>query len=159
MAAKLQQRKIDWFLEKYGESHQNATNKFIHWICVPAIMFSLFGLLYSIPFFTERGLYANWSAIVLVLALLYYLSLSLPMFFGFIFIGSAMVLGNHALAGVVGDNLAYVSLGIFVVAWIGQFIGHKIEGKKPSFFEDLQFLLIGPAWLLHFIFKKLGISY
>ena len=51
------------------------------------------------------------------------------------------------------------SLIIFVIAWIGQFIGHKIEGKKPSFFEDIQFLLIGPAWLLSFIYNKLGIKY
>jgi uncharacterized membrane protein YGL010W len=48
---------------------------------------------------------------------------------------------------------------IFVVAWIGQFYGHKVEGKKPSFLKDIQFLLIGPAWLMHFIYRKLGIPY
>jgi uncharacterized membrane protein YGL010W len=42
---------------------------------------------------------------------------------------------------------------------VGQFIGHKIEGKKPSFFKDILFLLIGPLWLLSFIYKKVGISY
>lgn len=154
-------RRIDWFLEKYAESHQNLTNKLIHWVCVPAIMFSLFGLIYSIPFpfAAEKTLFLNWAAVVMALALVYYLLLSLPMFIGFIFIGSAIVAGNHALAQAVGDNLVYVSIGIFVIAWIGQFIGHKIEGKKPSFFEDLQFLLIGPAWLLHFIYKKVGIKY
>jgi uncharacterized membrane protein YGL010W len=47
----------------------------------------------------------------------------------------------------------------FVLAWIGQFIGHKIEGKKPSFFKDVAFLLIGPAWLMSFIYKKLGQRY
>jgi len=73
-----------------------------------------------------------------------------------------LVWGNNALYQALGEDagqLALVSLGIFVIAWIGQFIGHKIEGKKPSFLEDLQFLLIGPAWLLHFIYKKLGIVY
>ena len=50
-------------------------------------------------------------------------------------------------------------MAIFVLAWIGQFIGHKIEGEKPSFFEDLQFLLIGPDWLLGAIYQKLGIRY
>ena len=55
--------------------------------------------------------------------------------------------------------VVFLSLMIFIVAWIGQFIGHKIEGKKPSFFQDLQFLLIGPAWLLSFIYDKLGIKY
>jgi uncharacterized membrane protein YGL010W len=56
-------------------------------------------------------------------------------------------------------NLAYISLGIFVIAWIVQFYGHKIEGKKPSFLKDVQFLMIGPAWLMHFIYKKIGIGY
>jgi uncharacterized membrane protein YGL010W len=72
-----------------------------------------------------------------------------------------MLWGNHQLAQSLGSiqNMVFASLGIFFVAWVGQFIGHKIEGKKPSFLEDLQFLLIGPAWLLHFIFKRLGVRY
>ena len=154
--------KIDWYLDKYGESHQNATNKLIHWVCVPAIMFSLFGLLYSIPFFVPRDLFTNWAAIVLAAALIYYLRLSLSMFVGFVMIGGLMLFGNHFIFEAVGRNagqLALISLGIFAAAWVGQFIGHKIEGKKPSFLEDVQFLLIGPAWLLHFIYKKVGISY
>ncbi|GIV32043.1 MAG: hypothetical protein KatS3mg030_345 [Saprospiraceae bacterium] len=155
-------RAIDTLLSKYGESHQNRTNKLIHWVCVPSIMFSLFGLLYAIPFPAERSLLTNWGTVVLVLALLYYLRLSLPMFLGFVLIGGAMLWGVDTLyAGVGGDagRLATMSLLIFVLAWIGQFIGHKIEGKKPSFFEDLQFLLIGPAWLLHFIYRRVGIPY
>ncbi|MEM8907309.1 MAG: Mpo1-like protein [Bacteroidota bacterium] len=153
---------INWYLNKYGESHQNATNKLIHWICVPAILFSLIGLLYAIPFPVERGLLTNWAAVFLAFALLYYLRLSFTMFVGFIFISAFLLWGNNAI--YVANNfdaarLAYVSLGIFVVAWIGQFIGHKIEGKKPSFLEDVQFLMIGPAWLLHFIYEKVGIRY
>ena len=46
---------------------------------------------------------------------------------------------------------------LFVLAWVGQFIGHKIEGKKPSFFEDLQFLLVGPVWLLRFVYERMGL--
>ena len=155
-------QKIDWYLDKYGESHQNATNKLIHWICVPAILFSLLGLLYAIPFPGGRSLMSNWAAVFLAAALIYYIRLSIPMFLGFIVIGFLTLWGNTAIyqsLGFDGGQLALVSLGIFVAAWIGQFIGHKIEGKKPSFFEDLQFLLIGPAWLLHFIYKKLGIRY
>lgn len=154
---------IQWFLDSYGESHQNATNKFIHWICVPTIMFSLFGLLYAIPFpFAEKSVFFNWGTIGMVLAWLYYLRLSFAMFIGFLFIGSAILYGNSALYDSLGrsnSSLAIASLIIFVVAWIGQFIGHKIEGKKPSFLEDVQFLLIGPAWLLHFIYKQLNIKY
>lgn len=154
---------MQWFLDKYGESHQNATNKLIHWVCVPSIMFSLFGLIFAIPFpFAEKGLFTNWAALFLALALVYYIRLSIPMFLGFVVIGGLMLWGNHAIFEAVSRNsgqLALVSLTIFAVAWIGQFIGHKIEGKKPSFLEDVQFLLIGPAWLLHFIYQKVGIRY
>lgn len=104
----------------------------------------------------------NWAAVLLAAALLYYLRLSLAMFAGFILVGGLMLLGNNAIYEAVGQNagqLAFISLLIFAVAWIGQFIGHKIEGKKPSFLEDVQFLLIGPAWLLHFIYQKVGIRY
>jgi uncharacterized membrane protein YGL010W len=119
-------------------------------------------LLYAIPFFTERKWYANWAMIVLVLAWIYYARLSITMFLGFVFIGSLMISGIHSLYLAADENagqLALWALIIFVIAWIGQFIGHKIEGKKPSFLEDVQYLLIGPAWLLHFIFKKMGIKY
>jgi uncharacterized membrane protein YGL010W len=154
-------RKIDQLLSEYGESHQNATNKLIHWICVPAIMFSLLGLFYTIPFFVERGLFSNWAAVFIGITLLYYATLSIPIFLGFILVGGLMVMGNHYLFEMLNPAIPYVfvCLGIFLVAWIGQFIGHNIEGKKPSFLKDLQFLLIGPAWLLHFIYKNVGVKY
>ena len=58
---------------------------------------------------------------------------------------------------IIDPSIWKLSMLIFILGWIGQFIGHKIEGQKPSFFEDIQFLLIGPAWLLSFIYKKLGV--
>jgi uncharacterized membrane protein YGL010W len=66
---------------------------------------------------------------------------------------------NLILEGAISIDLWAISLIIFALAWIFQFVGHKIEGKKPSFFKDVQFLLIGPAWLMHFVYKKLNISY
>ena len=51
------------------------------------------------------------------------------------------------------------SIVAFVILWIMQFVGHHIEGKKPSFFKDIQFLLIGPAWVIGFIYDRLGIDY
>lgn len=154
---------MQWYLDKYGESHQNGTNKLIHWICVPTIMFSLFGLLYAIPFpFAERGLFTNWASLVLLGALIYYLRLSFSMFLGFVLIGGGLLWGVDSLYHAIGQDagqLALIMLGVFAAAWVLQFIGHKIEGAKPSFLEDVQFLLIGPAWLLHFIYRKVGISY
>ena len=155
-------RQIDVLLEKYGESHLNLTNKLIHWVCVPAIMFSLLILLFCIPFFVDRTFWTNWALVILVLAWIYYARLSMSLLCGFVVIGGLMLWGIvslYALADFNVGRLATWAAIIFVVAWIGQFIGHKIEGKKPSFLEDLQFLLIGPAWLMHFVFRKLGIHY
>ncbi|MEX2589698.1 MAG: Mpo1-like protein [Chitinophagales bacterium] len=155
---------VDQWLDEYGESHKNKTNKLIHWICIPLIVFSLVGLLWIIPTpaIFESSTYLNWATIVLAAALLFYIRLSIPLFIGFVIISALMVLGNATLFQMLDENWVYhllVSIGIFVIAWIGQFIGHNIEGKKPSFFKDLQFLLIGPAWLLHFMLKSVGLPY
>tara|TARA_B100000497_G_C7689057_1_gene418400 strand:- start:2570 stop:3043 length:474 start_codon:yes stop_codon:yes gene_type:complete len=151
----------EWF-DAYGESHQNDTNKLIHWICIPLIIFSLFGMLMAIPFPESLfGLYFNAAGFVLFLSLVFYLRLSFSLFAGFFIVGSLLLFVNYKLFQAIGmDNgeMALISLGIFVLAWIGQFVGHKIEGAKPSFFEDLQFLMIGPAWLLQFIYKKFGLK-
>jgi uncharacterized membrane protein YGL010W len=158
-------RKIDNLLSEYGESHQNPTNKLIHWICVPLIFFSLMGLIASIPSgvlssaFGEGSMYANWAAVVLALALIYYITLSFPLTIGMFLFALACLFFINQLVLLNIAPLWLVSLGIFVAAWIGQFYGHKVEGKKPSFFKDVQFLMIGPAWLMHFIYKRIGIPY
>lgn len=153
-------RAIDAWLNEYGESHQNPTNKLVHWICVPAIFFSVVGLLYSVklPFSIAENLQLNLAMVILALVSLYYIRLSVTLAVGLLlFAGLCLYLAQQIEnQGLV---LWQVSLGIFVVAWIGQFWGHKVEGKKPSFFKDLQFLMIGPAWLMHFIYKKIGIPY
>ena len=159
-------RRIDLLFNEYGESHQNATNKAIHWICVPLIFFSLVCLLWSIPadqlnyMYTEEvNPFINWATIILGVILLYYIILSIPLFIGMLFFSVLCVLGAYYLDQVEFLPLWAIALIIFVLAWIGQFYGHKVEGKKPSFLKDIQFLLIGPAWLMHFVFKKLGIQY
>lgn len=157
-------RKIEYLLTTYGESHQNTTNKLIHWFCIPAILFSLVGLLMLIPvpFFDSSSVWINWGTIIMILATIYYLSISPLLALGFVLVFGALVYGNIWLNEFCkwnGLRTWIVLLSVFVIAWIGQFIGHKIEGKKPSFFQDLQYLLVGPAWLLSFIYKKLGIGY
>jgi uncharacterized membrane protein YGL010W len=157
-------RKIDQLFLEYGDSHQNSTNKGIHWICVPLIFLSFMGLISSIPSGPVQrvlGLgnpYANWAIVVLLLAIAYYVTLSITLTVGMAAFGLACLFVNKTIAQS-GASLWLVSLIIFAVAWVGQFFGHKVEGKKPSFLKDLQFLLIGPAWLMHFIYKRLGIPY
>lgn len=167
MAAKQTLRPLDAYFEKYAESHQNATNKTIHWICIPLIVFSLFGLVWSIPFphlgfLGKYNGFVNWASFLIAFSVYYYYRLSPVLSYAMLlvlFAFAAGIVGLEKWEQVGGLALWQSCLGIFVLAWIGQFIGHGIEGKKPSFFDDLKFLLIGPIWLLHFLFKKAGIRY
>lgn len=152
---------VGQWLDEYGESHRDPVNKRIHWICVPAIMVSLIGLLAAIPVpaeFSHLGPWLDWGVILLLAAMLYYVVLSLRLATGMILVAAMVLAAVHGLK-LLPFALWASSLSIFVVAWIGQFIGHKIEGKKPSFFKDIQFLLIGPLWLLAAIYRRLGLRY
>jgi len=160
-------RPVDIYFDKYAESHQNPTNKLIHWICVPLIVFSLFGLIWAIPFPYIKFLgqyngFLNWASFLIAFSCYYYYKLSpvlsylmLILLFAF----SYGIIELETLQKTGGPASWQICLAIFVLSWIGQFIGHKIEGKKPSFLDDLKFLLIGPIWLLHFILKKFSIRY
>ena len=163
-------KKIDLLLEEYGSSHKNKINKLIHWICVPAIFFSIVALIWSIPLGPLQNLkindyqYINWATIALVFVVVYYIKLSPLLTIGMIIFSTICLyvtnyLENLIFNGKIEFQLWLIALIIFVISWIIQFIGHEIEGKKPSFLKDVQFLLIGPAWLMHFIYKKINISY
>lgn len=137
----------EWF-EEYGESHQHPVNITIHKVAVPGIYFSVAGLLWLIPSFS---LFDNAIApyfIVLFLVLMFYLSLSVKTFVVMTIFSAFCTMVLEELQGG-GIDILLLSLGLFIGLWILQFIGHHIEGKKPSFFKDLQFLLIGPAWVFH----------
>ncbi len=155
-------RSAQSWLDEYGSSHQNPTNKLIHWICIPLIMLSLMMLLQQIEFFNLDGRSWHGAHALVIFASLYYLFLSVKLALGMLLISMgllALMSSLSSLALSLGMASWLLGLGIFVFAWIFQFIGHKIEGKKPSFLKDLQFLLIGPMWLLSFIYQKLGIRY
>ena len=151
---------INQWLTEYGESHQNPTNKTVHWICVPLIFFSVVGLLYSIklPFFSLGNMEGNVALIVLGLTLVYYFTLSKSLTVGLLLFTSLCVYLCYFIEQSGFAPLWQVSITVFILAWIGQFWGHKVEGKKPSFLKDLQFLMIGPAWLMSFIYQRLGIA-
>jgi len=150
---------IQQWLSEYGESHQDHTNKTIHWICVPAIFFSITGLLYGVKLpFNISGITVNVAMIVLALVTLYYIRLSKTLWIGLLLFAVLCLWLCNLIEQSNILPLWLFSIIVFVVAWIGQFYGHKIEGKKPSFLKDIQFLLIGPAWLMSFIYKKLGIG-
>lgn len=153
-------RTVHQWLSEYGESHQNSLNKAIHWICVPAIFFSLTALLYTLRLpFRIGGYPVNVAMIVMLLVTLYYIRLSSPLGVGMFFFGLACLLLCHLIEKHGPAPLWFIAVVIFVLAWIGQFYGHHAEGKKLSFLKDIQFLLIGPMWLMSFIYKKAGIRF
>lgn len=154
----------DWF-DAYGVSHQNPTNKAIHWVCVPVIVFCTIGLLWSIPHDflpgatdqTNWAPFVNFGSLLVLGSLVFYFRMGLTIGLGMLAWSALALWGNWQLDMMGGYPLWLISTITFILAWIGQFIGHKIEGVKPSFFEDLQFLLVGPAWLLHFVYRRLGV--
>lgn len=141
------QRRVDALLAHYGESHRDPRNEAIHCVAIPLIMLSLVGLLCAAH---------PWAAYAFVGAsLVYYARLSV------VFLLTMAVLTAVALVLVraMGDRVLPISAAIFVLAWIAQFVGHKLEGRKPSFFEDLQYLWVGPLFVLSLLFRKLGIRW
>jgi uncharacterized membrane protein YGL010W len=137
-------RKVDQLLAHYGESHRNPRNEVIHFVAIPLIMLSLLGLLSALH---------PWVAYAFVAAsMVYYARLSAVFLLAMAVLSAVGLLLVHAM----GDRVLAVSAAIFVAAWIAQFVGHKIEGKKPSFFEDLQYLWVGPLFVLSHLFSRLG---
>ncbi len=141
-------RAVDQMLGEYSESHRNPTNKRIHWVCVPLIQFSTLGLLWWVHPYVALGL--------IVFSLIWYLRLSIPLAAGMLLISAAMV---AVLWKIPRDLLLWVSASVWIAAWIAQFVGHKLEGKKPSFFRDIFFLLVGPMWILAALYRRWKLAY
>lgn len=149
-----------WF-DDYAVSHQHPVNKAIHWLAVPVIYATVFGLLWSLPMplagFSANDI--NWSMLIALPVLVFYFRLSFALGAGMTLFTALVftLLRWHEQA--LTTPLWLTSLALFLLMWLLQFIGHRIEGKKPSFFQDIFFLLIGPAWLLSFVLQRLGIRY
>jgi uncharacterized membrane protein YGL010W len=149
-------KSLSQWLDEYAESHQNKTNKLIHFICIPVIFYSLYLLLFCIDIPSKNSL-INIANLVYAGCLWFWFKLNFRLGIYFMILGFAMALSTLWIEGVVGGfniSIFGLALSLFVLAWIGQFVGHKMEGKKPSFVKDIQFLLIGPAWIVHALTSK-----
>jgi uncharacterized membrane protein YGL010W len=140
-------RKVDELFNRYAEYHRNPVNKAIHWVCVPLIVWSLLGML--------------WAASPIVA----YVAVAAAMFF-YAWLSPSLAVGMLGVVALMvypltllGGRVLVVCVAVFIAAWIGQFAGHLVEGRKPAFTEDIRSLLVGPAWLLGFVYRRLGIAY
>ena len=152
-------RPIDRFLGNYSEDHRNGTNRIIHWICVPLIVWTVVAALWVIPVptFARPGL---WAALAGVGALSFYLRLSRPLGLAMLVFFIALMALTWWLHQQLGSRvLLWSAIGVFALAWVAQFIGHEFEGKRPSFLTDLVYLLIGPLWLMSKLFRRLGLHW
>jgi uncharacterized membrane protein YGL010W len=146
-----------WFFE-YGGSHQNKINVSIHNVAVPAIVVSIVGLLWALPSPWPRSFF-NWSFLLVGLALLFYFRLSIPLAVGMLIFTLIILASFFWLTNILGISIWPSMVAIFVVSWVLQFIGHHIEGKRPSFLQDVQFLLIGPLWILVKVYRRFNIKF
>jgi len=151
----------DQWLAEYARNHRDDTNKIIHWICVPLIVVGIVGALWALPVpktFSDASPALNWGTMFLMAAVVYYFIMSISLAFGAL----PFVIGVVAVVAWLDrldTPLWLLSSGFFVGGWIGQFIGHWHEGSRPAFFRDLQFLMIGPLWLIAGVFRRLNIPY
>ena len=149
----------DWF-GSYSADHQNRTNRLVHWVCVPAILWAVIAALWLVPVSPSIGRVGFWCGLAMVGAFAFYWRLSRPLGVAMLVVFVAFGLLTEFLYRLLGPaHLLMLAIGVFVVAWIGQFVGHLVEGKRPSFFTDLAYLLIGPAWLTGKIMRRFGIAY
>ncbi|MRX28574.1 DUF962 domain-containing protein [Kangiella sp. HZ709] len=146
-----------WIAE-YSESHRNPTNKLIHWVCVPVIVWTVIALLWSIPVpeFMQMNPWLNWASLFMLLAMFFYFTFGFKIFFAMLLMAVGMLWFTAWLSQATTIPVWQIAVVAFIIAWVGQFIGHHIEGKKPSFMKDVQFLLVGPAWEINYLFRKIG---
>ncbi len=148
-----------WFAA-YSQDHQNATNRLIHWVCVPVILWCVIAALWIIPVPPQFLRQGSWAVLAMFLSFLFYYRTSRAIGLGMAVVFVLLALLTHVLYGRLGArNMGILAAALFVAAWIGQFIGHAIEGRRPSFLTDLSYLLVGPAWLLGKVMRRVGLRY
>ncbi|MDE2155350.1 MAG: DUF962 domain-containing protein [Xanthomonadaceae bacterium] len=151
-------RTMQSWLDGYSDDHRNPVNQRLHWLCVPPIVWSAIAMLWTIPVpaaFLRPG---AWAVLVMVLAFYWYWKLSRPLAAALLLVFALLGLLTHLLFDRLGARaLLELAAAVFVAAWIGQFIGHRFEGRRPSFLTDLSYLLVGPAWLMAKLLRRLGL--
>lgn len=149
----------DWF-GSYSRDHQHPVNRLVHWICVPAIMWCVIAALWVAPVPAWLGRAGFWAFVAMFASFVFYYRMSRPLGLAMAIAFIVFGLLTEGLYRAMGPSqLLWLAIVVFVLAWIGQFIGHHIEGRRPSFLTDLAYLLIGPAWLMGKIMRRLGIAY
>ncbi|MDH4607526.1 Mpo1-like protein [Pseudomonas sp. BN102] len=143
-------------LGQYAEYHRDRRNIATHFVGIPLIVVAV-AVLLSRPGFEAFGLWLSPAALVSLVSALYYFRLDLR--FGLVmavllwlslWVGAALAVQGTATWLGVG-------LGMFLVGWVIQFVGHYYEGRKPAFVDDLTGLIIGPLFVVAELAFMLGL--
>jgi uncharacterized membrane protein YGL010W len=126
----------------YAAFHGTAGNKACHYVGIPLIVLSILALLARVPLFAVGGFTVTAAEVFLVLVTAYYLTLDAVL--------AAIMLAASAALLVVGRPMPMVvSVALFVLGWIFQFVGHYVyEKRSPAFYRNLAHLLVGPLWIV-----------
>jgi len=150
-------RSMQSWLDGYSADHRNPVNQVIHWLCVPPIVWTVVALLWTVPVPSAWLKPGAWAVFAMVLAFAWYWKHSHRLGGALLVAFAALALFTAWLFDVLGPvRLRWTALVVFVLAWIGQFIGHKFEGHRPSFLTDVSYLLVGPAWLMEKFLRRIG---
>lgn len=148
----------EWFAE-YGFNHQHPLNKIIHWICVPVLSWCVLAFIWSVPvpasWLTVMPWF-NWALLAIAAATAYYVRLSPALAGGMLVFLALCYWAVLLIAGAVAMPLWKLGCMVFIGAWALQFIGHTVERRRPSFTQDMVFLLIGPAFLVGAVYRVFG---
>jgi hypothetical protein len=148
---------IDNWLIRYGESHETLRNPFVYWAAVPMLVVGLTGLLWALPVpgeFMQISLLLNWGSAFLMVTAIYYFIISLALAIGLLpfLLGLASIqlwLANSGYPPIA------ISTGLIVAGVVGIALGRG--GQPRAILQDLQMVMIGPAWLLSVIYKRFRI--
>jgi uncharacterized membrane protein YGL010W len=159
MALAADQRSMREWLDSYSQDHQHPINRLLHWICVPLIVWSALALLWTVPVPASLLRPGAYAVFAIVLAFAWYWRRSHRLAAALLIALAILALICAWVFAPLGPiHMRWLALGIFAVAWIGQFIGHLFEGRRPSFFTDLAYLLVGPAWLMDKLLNRIGLK-
>ena len=147
---------IEQNLTQYAAYHRDRRNIATHFIGVPMILFAIILALAAVTI-PVGPITLTLAAIVSIATGLYYFKLDLALGAAMALTLFAMCAGASEMTHRLGIPVALAwALGIFVVGWAIQFLGHKFEGMKPAFFDDAKQLLIGPLFVCAEAFFLLG---
>jgi peptidoglycan/LPS O-acetylase OafA/YrhL len=151
----------DGWLERYAEINARLTSPALYWVAVPLVVTGVVGLLWSLPVpeqFYEISPLLNWGTAFLMAAAVYYFIISLPIAIGML----PFILGVAAIQLWLEQSLyshPHVAAGLVTGGVIGLWLGHRDQPGVRPLLTDLQLIMIGPAWLLSVLYRRLGIPF